>query len=290
MFPSLHLSFALIIAGFILLGHGIGGNASHTWSTSDTECQILLYTSVPTSSIFKSINYALFASRIWESFGDSGMGYSKKSLIIWVITLTLWSIFNSVLNGIFSKVSVIDNTCKYEFFMPMLMSVMLLDFLALIINTYLFVKPIYLINKMVEERNNDNCHVIVDVAKQRESEMKLKRIAIKQFILSATAIASTFIAYPGIIIFEMAQVWGSIDTVISTFCCILMYKWYDEFAWKLFKRLCCCCCCINWMESIEDVKKLEVEVIGTRSDDTGIDVTRGETETHSADIIDIDIR
>ena len=288
--PAIYLSFLLILSGFILMAHAIGGNASHTWRTSQLECQILLLTSVPTSSIFKAIIYTLFVNRIWKSYGNSGMGYSKRLLSIWAGLLITWSIFNSVLNLLFSSVEVIDKTCKYSFFFPMLGSVMMMDFIALCVNTYLFLKPIYLINQMVKEAANDNSHVIVNKNDHKKSELKLKQIAIKQFILSITAMISTMIAYPGIIIFELAQVWGSIDTVISTFCAILMYKWYDELAWKLFGSF--CCCCRKWLKFHSDMEHLEREMThetiksGSTHDVSSQTNTKGVTNTSKTDDIE----
>ena len=276
------MSFILIVSGFLLIAHGIGGNASHTWVTTQLECQILLWTAVPTSSIFKSIIYTLFTARIWESFGDSGMGYSKRLLTIWTVTLIMWSVFNSVLNITFSKVESVNDTCKYEFFVPMLMSVMLLDFVSLLVNTYLFVKPIYLINQMMKQTVNDKSHVIVDPKQEKLSELKLKQIAIKQFLLSLTAMISTMIAYPGIIMFELAQVWGCIDTVISTFCIVVMYRWHNELTWKLFNKF-CCCCCRKWMKFHEDMKAMETEIVDKNKQTMDVVPTKTEdTQTMTA--------
>ena len=113
---------------------------------------------------------------------------------------------------------------------------------------------------MMKETATDNAHVIVDPKREKKSELKLKQIAIKQFLLSLTAMISTIVAYPNIIIFELPQVWGSIDVIISTFCVMLMYRWYDDLAWKIFKTVCCCCCCKKWMQFHQDMIELEGSV------------------------------
>eukprot|EP01084_Bolivina_argentea_P242482 406760_1 len=146
-----------------------------------------------------------------------------------------------------------------NFFAPMIISVMLLDFVSLLVNTYLFVKPIYLINQMMKETVKDKSHIVVDSKKENCTELKLKQIAIKQFLLSLIAMISTIIAYPGMILFELAQVWGIIDTVLSTFCVILMYRFYDKLAWKLFKQL-CCCCCRKWIQFHDDITELNKHI------------------------------
>ena len=270
--PTMYLSFLLILAGFIMMGFSIAANASHTWHTSQSECEIPLLASVPTSSVFKAITYTLFVTRSWKSYGDSGMGYSERLLSIWASLLITWSIFNSVLNTLFSSVEVRDNACKYSFFSPMLVSGTMMDVTALCINTYLFLRSIYLLNQMDKEVGNDNSHVIVHKNDHQKSELKLKKIAIKQFILSLTAMISTMIAYPGIIVFELAQVWGSIDTVISTFCVILMYKWYDELAWKSFGLF--CCCCKRWLKFNTDMEHLK-EVTSSQANTKDITDTAG---------------
>ena len=99
--------------------------------------------------------------------------------------------------------------CDLEAFEVGLMSMALQDIVAGSINAYLFIRPVLKLRKKIE-----------DIGSNDKSE-EIKHIAVKQCVLSLSAIISTVVALFGIILFDLPAVWISSDVVISVLAIIL---------------------------------------------------------------------
>eukprot|EP01084_Bolivina_argentea_P014581 27241_1 len=197
-------------------------------------CQVIKHLSFPFYALFKLSFYIVLILRVHELFGSPPLGYSKKKLIIWVIFLIAWSLFNWLVFILTTTTSTYDKDaisfleCKLDALPQLFLSVALLDLTASIVNTYLFIRPIFRLNKMLKNRPDE---------RNVDKTLQMKNIGIKQLILTIIGIFTTWFALFNGIMFYMPQVFLPLDTNITIIVCILMYKWNSLF----FEFLCCCC-------------------------------------------------
>ena len=250
--PSLYASYLLIICGFILLFHTIPFNLSQTYVPTLSECVSLGLTAAPVYMTFKSVLYIVLILRSYQSFGTSSVGYSSTRLIIFGIILIVWNISNVIFNAFTINTSIIDDKCYFELYNPYLYSIILMDMVASGISTYLFVKPVITLNKQIKRIMMNSVTTSSDSEHDNENTIRdtkrLRHVAIKQCILSMIAIGSTMIGAVLTVLFHLHQTWASLDVVISTFCVVLMYKWYSKLTKKLFQMFCCCCSCCEYLQ------------------------------------------
>ena len=99
---------------------------------------------------------------------------------------------------------------------------------TILVNTYLFTKPVYILLKKNQSlRNNDDF-------------VKMKRVAIKQWILSTVAVGTTIMAMILIILLGLQELFGTFDVFISTLAIIGMYDWNS---WMTDYCFDCCFVC-----------------------------------------------
>eukprot|EP00483_Globobulimina_turgida_P001855 UN01857 len=270
--PSLYTSYILSASGFVLPFHTILWNASQTWPATKTQCIITLATAPLTYTLFKEMLYITLVLRIYGVFNGTGMAYStKKVLIPWITFITIWNLCNSIIiNGFGNEMRVENGVCVFLVSQLMNFSFVAADIIAFLVNTYLFLRPIIALSKISKlGSNKDN-----DINKQ------LKKVAIKQFILSCIASGSTILDIVLATLFWLHQVWACLDVVLTTFSIILMYKWNDQIVDKLFHICCICCipctyCCKKQRKSDQDIKSLEITV--TQHSSSEINTGTGNT-------------
>eukprot|EP01084_Bolivina_argentea_P121577 215454_1 len=253
---SLYCSFLLMIFGLCFIISQFIQTIIQLRPVSTIQCLANVMVNVPFLILFKVTLYNVLILRVYESYHGSLMiTYSKRMLFILIAIFTFWALINMV--GIYTQLQTVyarNGECIYEFPKYLLASQGLMDFVACAIITFLFVKPIFLLNN-----NKDN-----NTAKE------LKYVAIKQCILTGISSCLTIITLvlAGSVA-SFIELWTTIDTVISSFCIILMYKFYSDLAFKLFGVFCCCWKdAIEYKENIENMETTMQPTISSISTDT----------------------
>ena len=211
-----------------------------TGITSTWYCHISKYIGPSIYNLYKTMLYITLVCRIYKSFQNSELQYNTKALILWIISLIIWTIFN-IIYGCLTVTTITVNKgfpkCVLTPTMIYLASNTLLDIVSTIINGILFVKPLFKLYKI------------------SKFDINIKIIAIKQCILSMTAIISSILTLICCALFQsVAHAFISLDICISTLCIILMFKWNSFITSKIF------CCCIPSPQQTKDIVKLEIVV------------------------------
>merc|ERR1719242_192643 len=180
-----------------------------------------------------------------------------------------WTLMTNTINALTTKIRVNERgVCDNEWSVLFLVSVATLDILAAVFYSYLFVKPILILIRN-KEMNAGN--------------LKLKRTAVKQCILSMVASGSTLFAAAFVFTFHMTQVFASLDVVISCFSVILMYKWHRNLWHTLGCGLCVRKCILTKKERAIDRMMTEKSrrhtFTSTTDTITGADLPRQSTTT-----------
>ena len=218
---SVYLSFLLITVALIFEAISIHMTYTETYPLSLIHCELVKWLPTISYTLFKALVYEILVVRLWITFGQKT--YSTKWLILWLFLMMIWTAFTNILNVLTTKVYINDNgTCSAEWSIWFVSSVAALDFSAAVLYSYLFMKPMLALhrtlNRLQELKSNQ--------------DLTLKRIAVKQCILALTATFATLICACFVVTFQMTQVFASIDTVISTLCIVLMFRWNDDlFRW-----------------------------------------------------------
>merc|ERR1719242_2653656 len=178
-----------------------------------------------------------------------------------------WTLMTNTINALTTKIRVNGRgVCDNEWSVLFLVSVATLDILAAVFYSYLFVKPILILIRN-KEMNAGN--------------LKLKRTAVKQCILSMVASGSTIFAAIFVFTFHMTQVFSCLDVVVSCFSVILMYKWHRN----LWHTLGCGLCVRKFVltEKERAIDRMMTEKSRrhtfTSTTDTGGEISRQSTTT-----------
>ena len=252
---SVLLSFAQSIVGLI-------GNIALTYEIinppTGTLCDIFVH--APSLYIlFKSIMYLILAIRVWTFIQTASIfQLTERKLKIWIAIVSIWSIANLILFNIFSKTGV---DCRRLYPQPILISTIFLDFVGIICSTYLFTKPLYTLYKTSESFSKN-----VD---KTDNYLYLKKIAMKQWILSIIAVGTSMVSLIGVLLYGLPQLFGTFDYLISTLSIIGMYEWND---WMISP--CKCECIDNGSEAQEMVDMFNF----TAAD-------KGSTKDHDSSIV-----
>ena len=222
---SIYLSFPLFIFGYITLA------ALYTLTQpmkSDELCIFTQYTGFISYVVFKTILYYILVFRLYELFSKSMLAYDNKYLLLWSIFLTVWNFTNITLGFFFMNIYLDPDpnnpecVITFEIWFPALFT--LIDVIACIGNAYLFYKPIYKLNQILQD--------------DKESDGSLYWIAKKQCILSIITCLTTLItmicmgAFKD---FELEPLFIGTDVNVSVISILLMYKWNNG----VFKVICC---------------------------------------------------
>ena len=208
--PSIKLSSLLIIFAITI---------PILWLFQTQFCNQSHYILISLYIIYKLIWYLMLVLRAFEAYEKSPVTFHTKTLKIWAIILIVWSLFN-LISQIFTTSAKINNDkiCILTFHPFITISLILLNIVACIGNWYLYVKPIYILYFQTHD-------------------FYLKTICIKQCILVGIAILTTIITISFIFIFDLSQLFITLDVLVATICVILMYGWNR----KIVGFLCCCC-------------------------------------------------
>lgn len=211
-YHSVYLSFLMIANAFTFMLVTLHMTYTETYETSLTQCHIVKYTATVFYTSFKAVLYTILVLRLWQTFSDKIIvDYSQKWLCCWMLTVYCWTLMTNTINFLTTKIKINERgVCENEWSVSFLVSVATLDILAAVLYSYLFVKPILIL--IGQEMNAGN--------------LKLKRTAVKQCVLSMVASGSTLLAAVFVFTFHMTQVFACLDVVISCFSVILMYKWH----------------------------------------------------------------
>eukprot|EP01084_Bolivina_argentea_P259431 437734_1 len=196
-------------------------------------------------SIFKFILYYILILRFKVTFRDSSVKYNINKLRIWVLILFTWTTSNIIAINITAQ--NIPGKCEVATPpIPIMASIASIDFVACIVNTILFSRPLFQLHKKRQSTNQ-----------KRTNTVNFKYVAIKQCILSLIAVLSTIFALLVVSMLNLYVICISFDYVISTSCIILMYSWNSSIIDKI------CCCKINSNKTqkinvdLEDVTTVE---------------------------------
>eukprot|EP01084_Bolivina_argentea_P286321 491150_1 len=188
------------------------------------QCRLTISFTVFYTRIFKSLLYTVLILRVYSSFKD--VYYSKKTLVFWNSGLILWNLTNIIVFEITIETALdIDNSCIYKYWEPILLSLLGMDVVACIGNTYLFMKPMFQL-RVTEKESNNNA--------------KLLQIAIKQCILNLIVVMVSFLTVIAGFLTGHAARYISIEVLITTLCVILMFKWYSNLIKKVLNVICYC--------------------------------------------------
>lgn len=176
-------------------------------------CDMNMVLGLPFYILFKLTLYLYLTMRVHFVFKNAAdLEYSSKKLKVWAGIIMVWSIANIVLVNIGLTQSFdasVYPSCDLEANQIGLMSMALQDIVCAGINAFLFVRPVLKLRKKIEDAGPSG------------KSQDIKQIAIKQCVLSLTAIISTVIALFGIILLDLPAVWIGLDIIISALSILL---------------------------------------------------------------------
>ncbi len=180
-------------------------------------------------NIFKFFIYFLLFFRVYESYKGGIMAYKNLFFGASGTILILYAILSVA--SIFVVHATVDSSgaCQYNYSILYAASIILMDMLAIIASSYLFIKPIFNLKKFNQE---------------------LKLLIIKHLFLSSIANFSTIFfvliaILQGILIgyIVVAEVNGCFDIVISSISVLAMFPEYEHLVDN--KILKCCKCLLT---------------------------------------------
>ena len=251
---SAYLSSTVLIIAFLFCGICLHMTYTETYPVSLAECHVVKYSTTTSYTTFKMMLYILLVSRVYTVYSDGlYTSITGKALSIWTLIIILWTLCTNIIN-IFTTTTVLEHggKCANEWAFLFLCSVISLDITAVVVFLYLFTKPLLVLAEKQREHSVDNRNYIT-----------LRRVALKQCILSLTASISTVIVGAFVFVFGMTQVFACLDVVISSICIILMYKWHD----KLYRKL-HCHAVVDWFIDNKELNIMETRLETMRSDAT----------------------
>ena len=248
-----------VLLSFMLFIVGLTGNAALTYEIikipTGTFCDILIH--APSLYIlFKSIMYLTLAIRVWTFIQTASIfQLTERKLKIWIVIVSSWSVTNLILFNIFTKAG---EHCRRIYQEPILVSTVLLDFVAITFSTYLFTKPLYTLYKTSKSLSK--------VEDKTDNYLYLKKIAMKQWILSIIAVGSSMLSLIGVLLYGLPQLFGTFDYLISTLSIIGMYEWN---VWMTSCECSLCKCeCFHRSAAEEMVDMLDFTVASPSSKNT----------------------
>lgn len=205
-----------LIATLILFIFGLGvimnGLILEEFVTSSV-CDLNAIIGIPLYMMFKLTLYVTLALRVHYVFRNAAeLEYSPKTLKIWVSIIIFWSFMNLILiniNFTYTFDATVYPPCDLQPTRLALMSLALQDLVSGSVNAYLFIRPVLRLKKMIKNTSSN------------EQSRDLHDIAIKQCVLSLSAIISTVVGLVCIILFDIPFVFVGSDVVISVLSIIL---------------------------------------------------------------------
>eukprot|EP01084_Bolivina_argentea_P187334 322715_1 len=246
---SYFASYILITAGFIDLFILFSINY---WQflvpfVTTFQCEINLFLAVPIYNIFKSLFYCVLVLRAYDAYRDSPYSYNTKLLFTWIIVLFLWVIIHTTvactkLTKLGATASVVNGQCIYAFSPLIVLSQFMIDLIAWIVNTYLFVKPMILIKRTIGNTQT----------------LELKKVINKQAALNGIAILDLCLSITAVAVFKVPEPCTTQVILVLTFCVVLMFRWNTDLFYKLYHAICCCGCIIT-VSSITQPNDMELQ-------------------------------
>merc|ERR1712062_93980 len=127
------------------------------------------------------MGYLILAIKLWTFIAESLIfRFNERKLKIWIAVVSIWSILNLTLLIISMRTG---DKCRGIVPVPIFGSCLLLDFIAIILNTYLFTKPLYTLYQTAKS--------LPSTTNDINEFLYLKEIARKQWILSILAVGSS---------------------------------------------------------------------------------------------------
>lgn len=223
-----YFSFIMLLVSAIYLPLLINMTYSETVSLHPSYCIFVVFSCTALYTSFKTSMYIVMVLRLHVIFQDGTVvNYPAKWLNLWTFTLCLWALGSNTLSA-FTTNAYVDKhgVCAFEWSAPFLVSVVMNDMSAGAVFGYLFITPILVISRKV------------DGDLQKIAALNLKRVAVKQFLLSIVATGSTLIGALFVYLFHLTQVFAAIDVVVSSLSIILMYQWHSGVYDKCLCRKC----------------------------------------------------
>jgi len=189
-------------------------------------------------SAFKTTLFCILIIRCGTAFKASSVEYARWKLELWAFVLLVWSMANMV--GINVTASNVDGSSKCGQWrppLPILASLGLLDIVSCVVNTALFTRPLFKLH-----RNMMSNQCAPSIRGSNLEERSLKKLAVKQCVLSLIAVLSTMTSLVTLAVFRAYYISIGFDYLMSSLCVLLMYSWNAP----LVETMCCClpnrCC------------------------------------------------
>ena len=230
---DVYFSFIMLLVSGIYLPILINMTYSETVSLDRTYCTFVVFSCTGFYTAFKTSVYIVMVLRLRVISNDKAVvNYSTKwlgivlgnkcmyilyrilhrnkmkslhqnvrALIpqqgIWTFVLCAWALGSNTLSA-FTTNAYIDehSVCAFEWSAPFLVSVVLNDMSAGVVFGYLFINPILIMSRKVTGKGQH----------QKGAALKMKHVAVKQFLLSIVASGSTLVVVLFVYLFHLTQV------------------------------------------------------------------------------------
>eukprot|EP01083_Nonionella_stella_P145375 455350_1 len=233
LFPPslLTSSFALLISGIIYCLSSLSEILWTNYISADkATCYVHFLLIVSMYSIFKLLLYICLCRRLVESFADA-VTYSPIFLFYYQIFLTVGTIVLTIAYALFVETEVDfdrgTTPCAVTNIPdPLLISIVLFDFIACVVNLVLFIKPLWKLSEQLKDQSKHLRHRFTKLIK-------------KNALLATVSTTTTFVVW--IVGASTSGLWAFcqvMDMVTSAAAIVLLFKRNE----KIFLAVCCCCC------------------------------------------------
>eukprot|EP01083_Nonionella_stella_P169145 572890_1 len=183
-------------------------------------------------TIFKLALYICLCRRLVESFADA-FTYSSQFLFYYQIFLTVSTLLLTIAYALFVEPALdFERThgstpCAVTNIPdPLLICIVLFDFIACVINLVLFIKPLWKLSEQLKDQNQ--------FVRNRFTKL-IKKNALLATISTTTTLVHWIVGALTSGLWAFCQV---MDIVVSATAIILLFRRNE----KIFVRICCCCC------------------------------------------------
>eukprot|EP01083_Nonionella_stella_P129587 393224_1 len=228
---------SLLTSSFVLLASGIlyclSSLSEILWtnyiSVDKLSCYVHFMLIVSTYSVFKLAMHICLCRRLIESFADA-VTYSSIFLFYYQIFLCIGTLSLTVAYAFcvepdvdFERTHGSTPCAVTNIPLPLLICIILFDFVAMIINLILFIKPLWKIHF---------------ASKSQFIRHRFKKLIKKNALLATISTTTTFVVW--IVGASTSGLWAFcqvMDMVTSAAAIVLLFKRNE----KIFLAVCCCC-------------------------------------------------
>jgi len=216
-------------------------------------CEFAAHFGPTAYSAFKFILYYILILRFKRTFKHSADLFDENKLRIWISILFTWTASNIIAINITAQ--NISGKCEVATPpIPIMASIASIDFVACIVNTIIFSRPLFRLHRKRKSSNQ-----------KKTKQVNFKYVAIKQCILSIISVSSTIFSLLVVAMFNLYVICITFDYVVSVLCIILMYSWNSH----IIDKICCCCKCC----------KMQIQMLKSKQLSTVINLNRLKSQS-----------